>query len=77
MKIELKDLEIGNKVWCGGDSGFCHDDIETVANIEWQFDRKTGEKFKVIILRGNREFDSRSGAAITAPTAYYLLPTNQ
>lgn len=77
MKIELKDLEVGNKVWCGGDSGFCHDDIETVEKIDWQFDEKTSEKYKVIILSGNRKFDSRDGYAITAPTAYYLQPTTQ
>jgi hypothetical protein len=77
MIIELTALEEGNKVWCGCNSGFCHDDIEIVKSIEWKYDENTGEKYKVIILSENRKFDSRSGKAITVPTAYYLAPTEQ
>ena len=77
MKIELKNLEVGNKVWCGGDSGFCYSDIEKVKRIEWKFDEDTGEKYKVIILSGSRKFDSRNGGAITPPKAYYLMATEQ
>ena len=43
MKIELKDLEVGDKVWCGGDSGFCQDDIEKVEKIEWKFTKELDE----------------------------------
>ena len=77
MKIELKDLEIGDRVWCGGDSGFCDESVERVKGIEWKFDEDTGEKYKVIVLKGNRKFDSRDGGAITSPTAYYIKPTVQ
>lgn len=77
MKKELKDLEVGNKVWCGGDSGFCRSDIEKVEKIEWKFDEDTGEKYKVIVLSGSRKFDSRNGVAITPPKAYYLMATKQ
>ena len=77
MEIELKDLEVGDKVWCGGDSGFCQDDIEKVEKIEWKFDEDTGKKYKVIILSDGRKFDSRDGRAITSPTAYYLMATEQ
>ena len=77
MKIKLKDLQIGDKVWCGGDSGFCRDDIEKVKKIEWKFDSETGEKYKVIVLSGNRKYDSRNGWAITSPKAYYLMATEQ
>jgi hypothetical protein len=72
MKIELKNLIIGDKVWCGGDSGFCDNEIETICNIEFKFDENTGEEYKVIVLEGNRKFDSRDGSAITSPTAYYI-----
>ena len=77
MEIKLKDLEVNDKVWCGRDSGFCHDSIEKVKKIEYKFDEDNGEKYKVIVLSGSRKFDSRNGGAITSPTAYYLLPTKQ
>jgi hypothetical protein len=77
MEIELKDIEIGNKVWCGGDSGFCDDDIETVENIKWKYDKNTGEKYKVIILSENRKFDSRTGEAMNPPLMYYIEKTEQ
>lgn len=77
MKIELKDLEVGNKVWCGGDSGFCYNDIETVEKIQFKFDEDTGEKYKVIVLSGDRKFDSRNGNALNPPLAYYLMPIEQ
>ena len=75
--IKIKDLEVGDKVWCGGDSGFCTDDVEKVEKIDYKFDKDTGEKYKIIILAGNRQFDSRDGNAINEPTAYYLMHTNQ
>lgn len=77
MKIELKDLEVGNKVWCGGDSGFCRSDIAKVEKIEWKFDEYTGKKYKVIVLSGSRKFDSRDGSPMTPPKAYYLMATEQ
>jgi hypothetical protein len=77
MKKELKDLEVGDKVWCGGNSGFCHDGIEQVDKIKRKFDKHTGEKYKVIILSGGRKFDSRNGRPMTPPTAYYLMATEQ
>lgn len=77
MKIEIKDLVEGNKVWCGGNSGFCDNDVEEVKGIEFKFDEDTGEKYKVIILSGGRKFDSRTGEAMTPPTAYFLMATEQ
>jgi hypothetical protein len=77
MKIKLKDLETGKKVWCGCDSGFCQENIEEVEKIEWKFDEDTGEKYKVIMLSGGRKFDSRNGTAMNSPAAYYLSPTEQ
>lgn len=77
MKIQLEDLDVGNKVWCGGDSGFCHNSIENVAEIDWKFDEDTGEKYKVVVLSGGRKYDSRSGNPMTPPLAYYLMATDQ
>lgn len=77
MKIELKDLEVGDSVWCGGDSGFTTDSIEKVVDITFQFDETTGKKYKVIWLSGNRKFDSMDGNAMTPPTMYYIQPTEQ
>jgi hypothetical protein len=77
MKTELKDLQAGDRVWCGGNSGFCDNGIETVRRIDWKFDEDTGEKYKVIILSGGRKFDSRNGKPITPPTAYFIKPTEQ
>ncbi len=72
MKKQLKDLEIGNTVWCGGDSGFCTEQTETIENITFKFDEDTGEKYKVIHLSNDRLFDSRDGNALTPPLAYYI-----
>ena len=72
MKIQLKDLEKGNKVCCGGSSGFCYDSIEEVECVSYKFDENTGDKYKVIHLSSKRHFDSRNGQALTPPTAYYL-----
>lgn len=77
MKIKLKDLKVGDKVWCGGDSGFCTDSIEKVKKIEWKFDENNGKKYKVIVLGESRKFDSRDGGAINPPLAYYLVPIEQ
>lgn len=77
MKIELNDLEKGNKVWCGGNSGFCYDSIEKVVGVSYKFDKNTGVKYKVIHLSSERHFDSRNGQALTPPTAYYLQSCEQ
>ena len=76
MKIELTNLEIGNKVWCGGDSGFCYDDISEVKNISYKYDENTGEKYKVIHT-SSQIFDSRNGNPLEPPTAYYIKSCEQ
>ena len=76
-KIELIDLEKGNEVWCGGNSGFCHDSIEIVKKVSFKYDADTGKKYKRIHLKESHIFDSRDGHALTSPTAYYLSPVNQ
>lgn len=77
MKKPLKDLEVGDSVWCGGDSGFCRDSIEKVADITFQYDAMTGKKYKVIGLSGGRKFDSMDGNAMNPPLMYYIQPTEQ
>ena len=74
IKKPLAEIEVEDKVWRGGDSGFCRSDIETVKDIAYKYDEDTGEKYKVIILAGNRKFDSRTGYAINPPLAYYIRP---
>jgi hypothetical protein len=74
--IELKNLEIGDKVWRGGDTGFCYNDIEIVTNISYKFDEIFMKIYKVIHL-GNSMYDSRTGNAINPPYAYYLKPCKQ
>ena len=76
MKIELKDLEKGNKVWRGGNSGFCYDDIVHVENISYKYDEDTGEKYKVIHT-SSQKFDSRDGSPLEPPTAYYIKSCEQ
>jgi len=77
MKIELKDVNKGNKVWCGCNSGFCDDSIQQVKEILFKFDEDTGEQYKVIVLSEDHRFDSRNGKAITPPIAYCIMPTEQ
>ena len=77
MIISLKDLKKGDKVWCGGNSGFCDSDIEFVEKVSYRHNRKTGEKYKVIHLDEDRKFDSRNGKALNPPTAYCIRPCDQ
>lgn len=75
-EIRLKDLSEGDEVWCGGNSGFCTSSIEKIKKIEFLYDEKTGEKYKVIVIKGKRKFDSRDGRALNPPLAYFVEPFN-
>ena len=68
----LKDLSVGDTVWCGGDSGFCRSSIEVVMSLYKRYDGITGEPYTVIGLSGDRLFDSRDGYAMTPPLAYRI-----
>jgi hypothetical protein len=70
--MKLKDLGRGNVVYCAGNSGFCHNSTEVIQKVSFKFDEDTGERYKVIHLSGERLFDSRTGRAITPPTAYTI-----
>jgi hypothetical protein len=72
MYKELKNIEIGDSVFCTGDSNFCDSSTETVVNTTTKYDENNGEPYKIIWLDGERGFDSRSGYAINPPTAYYI-----
>lgn len=65
--------QVNDKVWCGGDSGFCDSSIETVKEISYKYDENTGVQYSVIHLQGGRKFDSRNGLAINPPMAYYIV----
>ena len=69
--MKLKDLNIGDKVWHGGDSSFTRDDIRKITKISFKYDENTGEKYKIIHL-DNAKFDSRTGNPLTPPWAYYI-----
>ena len=70
----LSEHVIGDSVWCGGDSSFCDNSTDKIENIIVQYDNNNGEPYNVIILSGNRRFDSRNGQALTPPMAYYITP---
>lgn len=70
--MKLTDLKVNDKVFCDGYTSFCTPTWETVRKITYQFDEKTGEKYKVIWVDGGRKFDSRDGSAMNSPTMYYL-----
>lgn len=72
IKKRLEDLQVGDKVWCGCDSGFCHDSIKKVKEIKTKFNKNSGKPYKVIVLKGGQEFSSKDGGALTPPTAYYI-----
>ena len=72
-KKKLSDLEVGDKVWCGGDSGFCRSGNEEITKITTKYDEDSGEPYKVIWI-GDRKFDGRHGGAMTPPLAYYIRP---
>jgi hypothetical protein len=71
-KKTLAQLVKGDKVYCDGNSGFCDPSFERVKKTTFQFDEKSGKKYKVIWLSGERKFDSRDGSPMTPPLAYFL-----
>jgi hypothetical protein len=73
---KLTEVVTDDLVWCGGDSGFCQDDIEKVVDVIVKYDENTGIPYNVIILNGDRRFDSRNGVALNPPTAYYIKAVN-
>ena len=72
-KKKLKDLKVGDKVHCTGDSGFCDSSDEKIKKVTVQYDEHTGKAYNVIWLSGGRKFDSRDGGAMNPPLAYYIL----
>lgn len=71
--MNLRDIKVGDIVYCVGDSGFCDSSDEKVERIEKRFATFTGKPYNVICLSGNRKFDARNGSAITLPFAYYIM----
>ena len=73
--MKLSDLKVGDKVWCGGDSGFCQSSTEKITKITTQYHKHTGEPYKVLWIR-SRKFSSKHGGALNPPLAYYIQPIN-
>ena len=71
--MELKDLKVGDTVYCTGDSGFCDSSNEKIKKVTVQYDEHSGKPYNVIWLSGEREFDSRDGGAMNPPLAYYIV----
>jgi hypothetical protein len=67
-------FKVGDKVWCGGDGGFCHTSTETILIITHKYDEDTGERYPIIHISGNRQFDGRNGMPKNEPWAYYIRP---
>lgn len=82
MEKNLKDLGIGDKVYCTGDSGFCDSDTMTIVGIGHNKIYNNKIHKRVIYLEEdehgvdeeNSVFDGITGEALTEPTAYYILP---
>jgi hypothetical protein len=72
LNMKLSDLNKGDFVICDGDNGFCHRSKEEIENISYSYCIRTGKKYKVIHLSGDRKFDSRDGAAMNPPLMYYI-----
>ena len=74
MKAEttLSDLKEGDEVVSYGYGGFCQDSIETVKGIEFKFDEVSGQQYNVITINSGQMFDTRTGHAMTSPTAYNI-----
>lgn len=72
--MKLKDLKIGDGVFCHCSSGHGQGGPDNVEKISYKYDENTGDKYAVIHISGNHQFDSRTGDALTPPTAYYIEP---
>lgn len=68
----LLQLEVGDTVNVECYTGMGTGGETTVDKILYKYDTNTGEKYKVIVVDGNHQFDSRTGDAITPPTMYYI-----
>jgi len=73
---KLSDLKVGDNVWHGGDSGFCHSSIETIVKIETKFDENTGVSYNIGTINSGQKFDMRTGRPKTTPWAYYIKTLN-
>ena len=69
---KLSNLTIGDKVNVCCYTSFGDEGVEKIKDIKIEYDKKTCEKYNVIVLSGKREFDSRDGSALTPPTMYYI-----
>lgn len=69
---DLLQLEVGDTVNVECYTGMGTGGQTTVDKILYKYDKNTGEKYKVIVVDDNHQFDSRTGGAITPPTMYYI-----
>ena len=71
LKKNLPLVRKGDRVYADGMGGFIHPEWKVVTNVTTQYNQKTGKPYKVIHC-GSHQFDSRNGAALTPPMAYYI-----
>jgi hypothetical protein len=72
MSTDLSFAKKGDTVNIECYSGMGSGGPSKVKNILVKFDPDTGEKYNVIVVDDNHQFDCRTGDAMNAPTAYYI-----
>jgi hypothetical protein len=76
--LTLSELNVGDEVWCDCIPGLPSfgDSLSRnkIYKISVEYDHLTGEKYNIIWLNEDRNFDSRTGDAINSPIGYYIEP---
>ena len=75
-RVKVSNLNVGDKVYHDGNSGFCHMSICEITKVSYKWEEDTGEKYKVLHI-DEKKFDARNGYAINPPLAYFITPCNQ
>lgn len=71
MRAPFSDAIPGQLAYVSGESSFCSSSYEKILNVFDRYDGITGEKYLEIECESGT-YDSRTGNAIDAPTAYSI-----
>lgn len=71
----LSELQVGDEVYCDGNSSFCHLTKEAITKIEVRYDEMTGAPYNVIFI-GDRQFHGITGNSMNPKSQYFIEPIN-
>jgi len=73
MIPDLKDIKAKDLVCLGDTRSPGSTTFARVVRVGRKYDNDTDKPYNVVILSQNRQFDTRTGSAITSPYSYFLI----